>query len=338
MVINSNKGNITYQRTIGMSVMEGKGFYYPADSAFGPEGRIYVLNRSLELAGRGRGMRVAVCDSSDNYHGEWGSFGDGPGQFMWPSAICVTSDGQVIIADEHLNKVMVFTSGGDFIEEWGTLGSGEGFLDTPSGLAVNEKNELFVSDTYNHRLQVFSTSGHFLRSFGQNEGLEMPWRLSLGPDENVYVADWGNDRICAYTQEGTFLRSFGDSGSGDGAFNKPCAVVSSKSGKVFVCDWGNERVQVFDQEGNFLELTLGESELSPWAENFLTVNVEEGKARLKSNLDKTNIPFADPTDRHEVSSHIEKFFWSPMSVSIGPDGLLYVTESNRHRIQVFEIG
>ena len=338
MVINSNKGNITYQRTIGMSVMEGKGFYYPADSAFGPDGRIYVLNRSLELAGRGRGMRVAVCDSSDNYHGEWGSFGDGPGQFMWPSAICVTSDGQVIIADEHLNKVMVFTSGGDFIEEWGTLGSGEGFLDTPSGLAVNEKNELFVSDTYNHRLQVFSTSGHFLRSFGQNEGLEMPWRLSLGPDENVYVADWGNDRICVYTQEGTFLRLFGASGSGDGAFNKPCAVVSSKSGKIFVCDWGNERVQVFDQEGNFLELTLGESDLSPWAENFLTVNVEEGKGRLNSNLDKTNIPFADPTDRHEVSSHIEKFFWSPMSVSIGPDGLLYVTESNRHRIQVFEIG
>ena len=338
MVINSNKGNITYQRTIGMSVMEGKGFYYPADSAFGPDGRIYVLNRSLELAGRGRGMRVAVCDSSDNYHGEWGSFGDGPGQFMWPSAICVSSYGQVIIADEHLNKVMVFTSGGDFIEEWGTLGSGEGFLDTPSGLAVNEKNELFVSDTYNHRLQVFSTSGHFLRSFGQNEGLEMPWRLSLGPDENVYVADWGNDRICVYTQEGTFLRSFGDSGSGDGAFNKPCAVVSSKRGKIFVCDWGNERVQVFDQEGNFLELTLGESDLSPWAENFLTVNVEEGKARLNSNLDKTNIPFADPTDRHEVSSHIEKFFWSPMSVSIGPDGLLYVTESNRHRIQVFEIG
>ena len=250
----------------------------------------------------------------------------------------MTSDGQVIIADEHLNKVMVFTSGGDFIEEWGTLGSGEGFLDTPSGLAVNEKNELFVSDTYNHRLQVFSTSGHFLRSFGQNEGLEMPWRLSLGPDENVYVADWGNDRICVYTQEGTFLRSFGASGSGDGAFNKPCAVVSSKSGKIFVCDWGNERVQVFDQEGNFLELTLGESDLSPWAENFLTVNVEEGKARLNSNLDKTNIPFADPTDRHEVSSHIEKFFWSPMSVSIGPDGLLYVTESNRHRIQVFEIG
>ena len=338
MVINSNKGNITYQRTIGMSVMEGKGFYYPADSAFGPDGRIYVLNRSLELAGRGRGMRVAVCDSSDNYHGEWGSFGDGPGQFMWPSAICVTSDGQVIIADEHLNKIMVFTSGGDFIEEWGTLGSGEGFLDTPSGLAVNEKNELFVSDTYNHRLQVFSTSGHFLRSFGQNEGLEMPWRLSLGPDENVYVADWGNDRICVYTQEGTFLRSLGASGSCDGAFNKPCAVVSSKSGKIFVCDWGNERVQVFDQEGNFLELTLGESDLSPWAENFLTVNVEEGKARLNSNLDKTNIPFADPTDRHEVSSHIEKFFWSPMSVSIGPDGLLYVTESNRHRIQVFEIG
>ena len=42
MVINSNKGNITYQRTIGMSVMEGKGFYYPADSAFGPDAVSYT--------------------------------------------------------------------------------------------------------------------------------------------------------------------------------------------------------------------------------------------------------------------------------------------------------
>ena len=337
MVINSGTGNITYQRTIGMSVMEGKGFYYPADSAFGPDGRIYVLNRSLELAGRGRGMRVAVCDPSDNYHGEWGEFGDGPGQFMWPSAICVTPDARVIIADEHLNKIMVFTTEGEFIEEWGTIGSGEGFLDTPSGLVLNDDDELFVSDTYNHRVQVFSTSGVFLRSFGENEGLDMPWRLSIGADRKVYLADWGNDRICVYTQEGTFLNSFGDSGSGNGEFNKPCAVVSDQKGKIFVCDWGNERVQAFDQKGEFLELTLGESDLSPWANNFLTINVEEGEARLRSDLENLDIPFTDPTDRHEVSSHIEKFFWSPMSVSIGPDGLLYVTESNRHRIQVFNI-
>jgi len=38
---------------------------------------------------------------------------------------------------------------------------------------------------------------------------------------------------------------------------------------------------------------------------------------------------------HEESSHIEKLFWSPVSVKLDKDGLLYVTETGRHRIQVY---
>ena len=61
---------IRYERTLGMTVMVGKGFYAPNDMAFGPDGRIYVLNRSIEAQGgrerhesrgvrrRGRVLRV----------------------------------------------------------------------------------------------------------------------------------------------------------------------------------------------------------------------------------------------------------------------------------------
>ena len=41
-------------------------------------------------------------------------------------------------------------------------------------------------------------------------------------------------------------------------------------------------------------------------------------------------------DPHEESSHIEKLFWSPVSVVLDDAGQVYVTEGNRHRIQVFE--
>ena len=41
-------------------------------------------------------------------------------------------------------------------------------------------------------------------------------------------------------------------------------------------------------------------------------------------------------DPHEESSHIEKLFWAPVSVILDDDGRVYVTEGNRHRIQVFE--
>jgi len=165
----------------------------------------------------------------------------------------------------------------------------------------------------------------------------MPWRLSIGPDSNVYVADWGNGRVSVFTAEGSHVASFGESGTGEGQFIKPADIVADSSGNIYVCDWGNERVQVLDSQGRFLQLTLGESAISPWAQNFLDVNVEEGVARSHADLEKMNIAFPDPQDRHVVSSHIEKYFWAPMALAISPDNRLFVTESNRHRIQIFEI-
>ena len=76
-------------------------------------------------------------------------------------------------------------------------------------------------------------------------------------------------------------------------------------------------------------------DVSKWAENFLMSNKEEGEARARANLEP-EIEFFDEDDTHEESSHIEKYFWSPMSVKLEASGRLYVTESNRHRIQVYE--
>ena len=332
---------VRYERTLGMTVMEGKGFYCPNDMSFGPDGRIYVLNRSIEIRAGGHGMRVGVCDANDGYYGSFGAFGDGLGQFMWPSAIAVGPDSKVFVADEHLHKIMIFRSDGEFIDEWGTEGIRKGELDTPSGLVVDGEGNLMVSDTYNHRVQVFTPEGVFIRTFGREGGgdgeLNMPWRLSIGPDSNVYVADWGNDRVSVFTQEGEFVASYGESGTGYGQFSRPADVVADRNGNIYVCDWGNERVQVLDNEGQFLQSTLGESTISPWAQNFLNVNVEEGDARSRADLEKLDIEFPDPDDRHIVSAHIEKYFWAPMALAISPDNRLFVTESNRHRIQIFEI-
>ena len=41
-------------------------------------------------------------------------------------------------------------------------------------------------------------------------------------------------------------------------------------------------------------------------------------------------------DPHEESSHIEKYFWGPSSVILDDDHL-YVVDSTRHRVQVFDV-
>ena len=90
---------------------------------------------------------------------------------------------------------------------------------------------------------------------------------------------------------------------------------------------------MLDAEGQFVTKLRGEATLSKWAENFLNINKEEAAARATADLEKEiDYPVKTP---HEESSHIEKLFWSPVSVKLDKDGLLYVTETGRHRIQVF---
>ena len=39
---------MAYSHTIGLSTMEGRGFYYPVDTVIGKDGKLYTISRSLE--------------------------------------------------------------------------------------------------------------------------------------------------------------------------------------------------------------------------------------------------------------------------------------------------
>ena len=327
---------IEYGFTVGLSAMEGRGFYYPSDTVIGKGGRLYVVNRSLESIDRG--IRVTMCDLESEYYGTFGPYGRGDGQFVWP--ICGAADGQgnLYFTDEATHRVSVFDPDGQFLSKWGEHGADQGQLDGPSGIAFDADGDVFVSDTHNNRVQKFTADGEHLLVFASGEGdqrLDLPWGLTVAPSGDVYVADWGNDRIQRFGPDGKLVGAYGSSGTGDGEFHRPSSVAVDERGYMYVADWGNERVQVLDPDGAFVMKTRGEATLSKWAANFLRVNNEEGEARARADL-VPEIDFFNPGDPHEESSHIEKLFWSPMSVKLDDSGRLYVTESNRHRIQIFQ--
>ena len=328
---------LKYSFTVGMTTMEGRGFYYPTDAVLGRNGHIYVPNRSIPIATRG--VRICVCDVDGEYYGTFGFHGEGDGQFMWPSSGAVDSNGLLYFSDEYLHRISAFDPSGEFLSKWGVHGSGKGELDTPSGMAFDREDNLYVSDTYNNRIQKFTRDGRFLANFGsEGDGdgqLGLPWGLTVAGGD-IYVADWRNDRIQKFSPDGHFLASYGSSGRGDGELYRPAGVAVDGDGYIYVADWGNQRVQVLDPEGEFVIKLRGEATLSVWAENFLSVNAEEGKARATANLEPDIEFFND--DPHEESSHIEKYFWAPISVRLDDAGKLYVTDGNRHRIQVYERG
>ena len=327
---------LVYDRALGMTVMEGKGFYYPVDTVAGKDDRLYVISRSKEETARG--IRVTMCDLDSGYYGNFGGYGFEGGQFVWPACGAVDSRGRFFISDERLHRITAYDAGGNYLFHWGEAGSGEGQLDTPSGLAFDSQDNIYVADTYNNRVQKFTADGSFVRAMGSAGpgAVSLPWGLATDGQDNVYVADFGNDSVAKFSPDGQFLARFGESGRGDGQFTKPASVDVDKDGYIYVADWGNERVQVLDANGSFVGKLRGEATVSEWAANFLSINQEEAAARATANLEMDIEYVVD--DPHEESSHIEKYFWCPSSVRLDSRGYLYVTETNRHRIQVYRRG
>ena len=334
--VESSTPFLTYDRTLGVAAMENRGFYYPVDTAINRDGRIYGLSRSHE--GDPRGVRVCILDLESKFHGVFGSIGELDGQFTWAASIAVDSAGKVYVGDEYLERISIFDVNGIFESKWGDPGADPGQLNGPCGLAFDIDSNLYISDHRNNRVQKFTADGEYLSGFGKEGNLEgefnLPWGLTVATDGDIYVADWRNDRIQRFTSEGEFVRKYGGSGNGDGEFHRPASVAVDTEGYIYIADWGNERVQVLDPDGGFVTKIRGDATISPWAQQFLDANVDESELRSNSNLETAvNIR---GTSEHEISSHIEHLFWSPISVKLDNTGRLYVTDRNRHRIQVYK--
>ena len=149
----------SYSHSVGRSEFSGTGFRNPVDFAFGADDVVYVLNRSYE--NRPDGTHITVCTLAEDYISEFGSYGEGDGQFIWPTSVALDKDENLYIADEWLNRISVFSKDGEFLSKWGSGGSGDGELDRPAGLAISPEQTVFVVDSRNSRVQKFSLDGKF---------------------------------------------------------------------------------------------------------------------------------------------------------------------------------
>ena len=333
-----NAGPIEYVKTVGLTTNQsGRGFINPYDTAFTPDGRILVLSH-CDTA-RAALVRIGMLNWDEDYLGEFSKgYGRGEGQWMLPIAMAVDSQQRVYVTDEHLHRVTVFDLEGNLVAQWGEKGSNAGQLNAPAGIAISADNSVYVVEQGNNRVQRFTIGGESLGMWGEAGSepgqFNMPWGIGTSNNGDVYVADWRNDRIQRFTSDGQFIMYYGSSGSSDGQLSRPSGVCVDSDGYVYVADWGNERVQLFDADGNFVQTLRGQATLSKWAQDFMSVNPDESNTREMSNLVPELPPHLDTP--YLVSSQIEPYFWGPVSVRLDGEERLYVTESNRHRVQIYQ--
>ena len=326
---------LRYIKTIGMisaggRFVAGRGFLNPIDLAVSSDGRIFVLNRTQ--------IRVCICTIDEEFLGH---FSDGPGsddgQLYLPTAMAFDSEDRLHVADEHNHRISVFDSAGVFLGKWGEQGEGDGQLNGPSGIAFDSEDRVYVVDQHNNRVQKFTRDGEYLSQWGEQgtgDGqFNLPWGVTVDSQDNVYVADWRNDRIQKFDPDGRLLAKFGESGDGDGQFNRPADVAADGEGYIYVADWGNQRIQVLGPDGSFQLMLRGQATVSKWAEEFFAASPDEGEPRSRSNLIPSMPPHLDSP--YHRSSQSESLFWEPVAVTLDTDGRLYVTESRRHRFQIY---
>ena len=331
----SKNERLSYNRTIGVTAMFGRGFYYPVDIVADEDDRLYVLNRSSD--GDKRGVRVTIMNLDEDYFGIFGAWGAENGQFTWPNSITMDSEQRVIISDDYLQSHNRDVHRWRLHRKVGRTRFRRRKTRRPHRPHNERRRPAGIRSPQLPNSAVFvrrRIQGAFGKA-GSNEGeFNMPWGISSSHDGNVLVADWGNDRIQKVTPEGEFIAAWGSPGEGDGELHRPSSACEDDDGYVYVADWGNHRIQVFDPDGEFVQANRGQATISKWSQAFLDTNKEEAAARAEANLDLD--PDLFERDANEESSHIEKYFWGPSSIRLIGDHV-YVVDTVRHRIQVFDI-
>ena len=301
---------------------------FPIDVAVTKDLRFFVLRRYANLGG---GLTLLSWDDEDlGRIGEFATNGVG-GQavseeddekIVWPAAMVLDGDENLIISDDHLHRINFLTQDGEIVNRWGEQGSEPGQLDRPSGIALDADENIYVVDTLNHRVQLFTKDGRFMNAWGGHGAgpgeFNMPWGIHVDELGDVYVVDWRNDRVQKFTADGEFLFELGGSGSGDGEFKRPAGIAVDRDGDIYVADLGNHRVQVFNAEGRYVQKIMGDAVMSKSTRQYLLSNAWHLRLREMSDLEP------------------ERRFKGPRSVRVDDEGRMFVADYHSHRIQVYQ--
>lgn len=264
-------------------------FYKPRGIAVSPADQVYVIDRSgriqifdcegqplqtLQLPkwdnGTPTGMgfdndgnaliadthnhRVLEYSPKGELVREWGTHGEGLGEFGFLTDVAVNSRGEYFTCEynefsEH--RIQKFSPEREPLEIWGEFGTEPGQLQRPMAIECDDEDNLYVADSVNHRIQKYDSEGNLLASWGRlGSGageFKYPYDISIGDDGLVYICEYGNHRVQVFTRQGEPVGMFGDTGREPGAFFSPWGVATGPDGLVFVADTENHRVQAFHE-------------------------------------------------------------------------------------------
>lgn len=174
------------------------GFYGPRDVATGP-------NRSLFIVDQGNG-RIVRFDTTTEKFSEWGSLGDGEGQFREATGI-TTADGLVLVTDNGNGRIQVFDLDGKFVRQW-NVPEWEKYVWHYPDVAYDESRKLvYVTSGTTKEVIAFDLKGNRSTPLGPDSqnGLDNPSSLVItktNNDRTLLVLNTGNSTVVRFPLSG----------------------------------------------------------------------------------------------------------------------------------------
>ena len=226
----------------------------------------------------------------------------------------------------------------EVVEDWAKLPDGESFA-MVSAMAADSQNRIYAFQRKDPPIVIFDSDGNFLDSWG-NGSFVLAHSIFI-EDDVVYITDRDSSVCLIYTLDGKPIQMLGRHGvhsdtgcenPGDlvpraaGPFNYPAEIIPSPSGDLYVADgYRNARIHRFSWDGQLKQ---------SWGESGKT---DPGHFHLPHSLVIHNdtIFLCDRENHRMQLFTLDGEFidiWDdiqrPMDISVGKDGMLYVSEGN----------
>jgi len=160
-------------------------------ACWGPDGIIYVADTG--------GHAVYVFQLDGTFVRQLGRRGLAPGQFNFPTHLCVDRGGRLYVSDTLNYRIQVFTPDGAFQSMFGRQGDRPGNFAHPCAVATDSHGNIYVTDRQFENVQIFDPDGHILMALGhegQGPGeFWLPGGIFIDSRDRIYVADSFNKRI-----------------------------------------------------------------------------------------------------------------------------------------------
>jgi DNA-binding beta-propeller fold protein YncE len=187
-------------------------FRQPTDVAWDSKGNIYIADGYIN-------SRVAKYDRNGDWVMQWGTRGEGPGQFNTPHAIVIDRNDNIYVGDRGNRRVQVFNTEGKFLRQW--------TIDVPPARGTKAVNGPTPPE-------------------GSMQGVGAPNSLCIPPGQNEVLflgeSTWPG-RVFKVALDGRVRGVIGRSGRNLKQFSGAHALACPSENEIYVAESSNWRVQ-----------------------------------------------------------------------------------------------